>query len=223
MYAIWPAHEDEVSCFSEVSPVVSCHPRREDATLLLPLKASCGLLPALEFICAHGSMVLHPSINPRCSPIRNPWLPNSSLPTPLPQPVQCGLRQVPAEDREQEQPLWGMEPQPGQWETFHYLQTPAHSLPALAALEKPGQGKEKLTSQGWEVLQTLMQTASAGTIREPAGPWRSCRGKKGECPNHPMQRRPSLAAASWLVPTTSACQKGRSPQKVYLALCWFAL
>lgn len=57
MYAIWPAPEDEVSCFTEVSPVVSCHPGGEDATLLLPLNASCVLLPALEFVCAYGEPI----------------------------------------------------------------------------------------------------------------------------------------------------------------------
>lgn len=132
--------------------------------------------------------------NPRCSPIRNPWLSNSSLPTPLPKPAQGGLqrtgsRSSPSDTRNHSQ---------DSGKPFLNLQTPAHSIPASAALQNPVQGKEKLTSQSWEALQTLMRTASAGIIREPAGPWRNCRGKKGECPNHSMQRRETQYGCSLL-------------------------
>lgn len=86
MHAIWPALEDEVSCFSEVSPVVSCHPRGEDATLLLPPNAGCVFLPAQESACAHGEPIqgAHPS--------EIPGYPTAHCPLSCPNQPSVGCR-----------------------------------------------------------------------------------------------------------------------------------
>lgn len=86
MHTSWPALEDEVSCFSEVSPVVSCHPRGEDATLLLPFNASCVLLPALEFACAHGEPIQG------ADPSEIPGYPTAHCPPSCPNQPSVGCR-----------------------------------------------------------------------------------------------------------------------------------
>ena len=94
--------------------------------------------------------------------------------------------------------------------------------PSCGSAGEPGLQRKKPTSQSRGVFQTLLLTASARTIRQPAGLGRKHRGRTGEGPNHPMQRRePHLSCwqpACWPPPPVPA-ERGTCAQKVNLALC----
>lgn len=206
MHKIWPALEDEVSCFNEVSPVMSCHPR---GGCHFGSSSQCQLCaPASSRVC------LYPwGANPRCSPIRNPWLSNSSLPTQLPKPAQ----------------------EAGAAPLGH--QTTARTVESLSSISNHPptcfqlwqhwriQAKEK---KSWPLKVERCFRHWCGQLQQ--GPSESQQGLEGTAgaskenvQTTPCKgERPMLAAASRLVPTTSTCQKRRSPQKVRLALCWLA-
>lgn len=94
--------------------------------------------------------------------------------------------------------------------------------PSFSSAGEPGLWKEKPTSRSRGVFQTLLPTASARTIRQPAGLGRKRRGRRGEGPNHPMGRRePHLGCwepACWPLPPAPA-KRGTCPWKVSLVLC----
>lgn len=100
-----------------------------------------------------------------------------------------------------------------------------HSLaPGFGSPGEPRLQREKLTSQSQGVFQMMLPTASARSIRQPAGLGRKHRGGR-EGPNHPMQRRkPHLSCwqpACWH-PLLASAERGTCAQKVNLALCQFA-
>lgn len=101
-----------------------------------------------------------------------------------------------------------------------------HSLaPSFGSPGEPRPQREKLTSQSQGVFQMLLPTASTRTTRQPAGLGRKHRGDRGECPNHPRQRRkPHLTCwqpACW-PPLLAPAERGTCAQKVNLALRRFA-
>lgn len=135
-------------------------PKRGDATLLLPLNASCVLLPALELACAHGKPIqgAHPSES-------------SGYPTACCPP--CCSNQPRVGCREQVAGAVPLEHETTARRVENLSSISKH-LPIHGSTGKSRPRKKKPDlSQNWEALQTLMPTASAGTIREPTGPWRN--------------------------------------------------
>lgn len=86
-------------------------------------------------------------------------------------------------------------------------------VPSFGSAGEPWLWKEKPTSQSRGVFRTLLPIASARTIRQPAGPGRKRRGRRGRSkPPHAKEKAPPrLLAARLLAPTTSAHRKGNLP------------
>lgn len=165
--------------------MVSCHPRGEDATLLLPLHASCLLLPALEFACAHGEPIqgAHPS--------EIPGYPTAHCPPSCPNQPSVGCRGQVAGAAPLEHETAAR--------TVGNLSTISNHLPTCGST---GESRPKKRKADLSKLRGSSEVDADSFSRDHQRAGRALKELQGEerkkGPNHSMQRRETQLGCSLL-------------------------